>query len=77
MDSIKLANAKRKQEGSGEMELVRSKLRDIKSSIVASIEEKKKINAEIEAVRSVKRTMDDQVKAARMSVSAASLNLDI
>ena len=29
MDSIKLANAKRKQEGSGEMELVRNKLRDI------------------------------------------------
>ena len=52
------------------METVRNKLRDIKSSIVGTIEEKKLINAQIEAIRNAKRAMEDQVKAARASVSS-------
>ena len=54
------------------METVRNKLRDIKSSIVGTIEEKKLINAQIEAIRNAKRAMEDQVKAARASVSDSS-----
>jgi len=69
LDAIKEKNSQRKQAGGGEMETVRNKLKDIKSSIVGTIEEKKLIHAQIEAIRNVKRAAEDQIKNARAVVS--------
>jgi len=77
LDNIKIENQRRKQQGSGEMEVVRNKLREIKSKIVATIDEKKMINADIEAVRDQKRGIEERVRSAKSAVGNFKTNAQI
>merc|ERR1712096_283993 len=61
----------------GEMEVVRGKIREVKSRIVATIEEKKKISAMIEAARAQKKATDEKLKAAKQSVGRFKTNDEI
>jgi archaellum component FlaC len=74
LDRIKEDNQKRKAQGSGEMERARAVIRDIKSRLVATIEEKKKITATIEQLRSSERAVKEQLKAAQSSVGSLKTN---
>jgi len=77
LDAVKEAGARRKNSGGDEMEVVRGKIREVKSRIVATIEEKKKISAMIEAARAQKKATDEKLKAAKQSVGRFKTNDDI